>query len=126
LLIDCRLNASQARFPHSWQIYVGTVAQACPERSRRGCPVERISTGARRRANLGLIIKYKRAAQGRRSGNHCGRHKILGRFQGTPGLECIDWSRGGVFAFYSPFKILLRRERFVKRERKNFTAKIAE
>jgi hypothetical protein len=32
-------------------------------------------------------IKEKRAAQGRRSGNHCGRHKILGRFQGTPGLE---------------------------------------
>ena len=25
--------------------HVGTAAQACPERSRRGCPVERSSTG---------------------------------------------------------------------------------
>jgi hypothetical protein len=41
--------------------------------------------------------------------------RFLGRFQGTPGLE-FDWSRGGVFAFYSPMEILLRREGFVKRD----------
>jgi hypothetical protein len=55
-------------------------------------------------------VKDKRAAQGRRSGNHCGRHKILGRFQGTPGLEPTE----AVFAFYSPLRILLRRGGFVK------------
>jgi hypothetical protein len=32
-----------------------------------------------------FFIKGKRAAQGRRSGKHCGRHKILGRFSGNAG-----------------------------------------
>jgi hypothetical protein len=40
--------------------------------------------------------------------------RFLGRFQGTPGLGYTDWSRGGVFAFYSPLEILLRRGGFVK------------
>jgi hypothetical protein len=42
--------------------------------------------------------------------------RFLGRFQGTPGLEFVDWSRGGIFAFYSPLGILPRREGFVKRD----------
>src|SRR6202035_3175143 len=46
-------------------------------------------------------IKDKRAAQGRRRGNHCGRHKILEDFR-----ERRGWSRGGSFAFYSPCVIL--------------------
>jgi hypothetical protein len=35
--------------PQSWKNYVGTGAQACPERSRRGCPVERSSTASLQR-----------------------------------------------------------------------------
>jgi hypothetical protein len=41
--------------------------------------------------------------------------RFLGRFQGTPGLE-FDWSRGGVFAFYSPLRILPPEDGFVKVE----------
>ena len=41
--------------------------------------------------------------------------RFLGRFQGTPGLV-LRLGRGGVFAFYSPIKILLRRGGFVKPE----------
>src|SRR5262249_24122707 len=33
-----------------------------------------------------IVIKKKRAAQGRRSGNHHGRHRILKDFQGTPAI----------------------------------------
>src|SRR5258708_21709907 len=65
-----------------------------------------------RRSGLGnrLGIKNKRAALGRRSGNHCGRHKFLGRFQGTPGSGDL----GGSFAFYSPVEILRQGTAFVK------------
>jgi hypothetical protein len=65
-----------------------------------------------RESGLGnrLGIKNKRAALGRRSGKHCGRHKFLGRFQGTP--ESGDF--GGYFAFYSPIKSLRQRTAFVK------------
>jgi hypothetical protein len=45
----------------------------------------------RRGARFGFGIKKKRAAQGRRSGNHCGRHKKnLKGFQGTPRLELAE------------------------------------
>jgi hypothetical protein len=38
-----------------------------------------------------FVVKDKRAAQGRRSGNHCGRHKKnLKGFQGTPRLELAE------------------------------------
>src|SRR5271168_4602179 len=37
--------------------------------------------------------------------------RFLGRFQGAPGLG-FDWSRGGVFAFYSPLRILHLRDGF--------------
>src|SRR5215472_12622313 len=43
----------------------------------------------------GIDIKNKRAAQGRRSGNHCGRHRYLGKCQGTPGSE----GPGGISLF---------------------------
>src|ERR1700676_4293919 len=66
--------------------------------------------GGQRHYWICLSIKEKRAALGRRSGNHCGSHKILGRFQGAPGLE----PRRRLFAFCSPIKILLRRFAFVK------------
>jgi hypothetical protein len=61
---------------------------------------------------LGFSIKKKRAAQGRRSGNHCGRHKSTSRdFR-----ERRDWSlrRRFIFAFYSPLNILLGRGLIVK------------
>jgi hypothetical protein len=37
------------------------------------------------RANFGLIfaVKNKRAALGRRSGKHCGRHNFLGKISGN-------------------------------------------
>ena len=52
-----------------------------------GRPSSKLRPG-RLRAGFGRIfnIKDKRAALGRRSGNHCGRHRFLGKFQGAPGL----------------------------------------
>jgi hypothetical protein len=57
-----------------------------------------------------FLIKNKRAALGRRSGNHCGRHKIPREISGSTGF----WKPSGVFAFYSPTKILLLRLKLVK------------
>jgi hypothetical protein len=55
-----------------------------------------------RRAYLGLRfgIKKKRAAMGRRSGNHCGRHKIL-NISGNAGAKAPE-AGACTFAFYSP------------------------
>src|SRR5205809_399935 len=76
-----------------------------------GCPHMRI----------GDVIKDKRAAQCRRSGNHCGRHKIPRKISGNAGAGC----HRRLFAFYSPMKILLRRDWFVKLgKKKALTAKI--
>jgi hypothetical protein len=62
-----------------------------------------------------VCVKKKRAAQGRRSGNHCGRHKKnLEEFQGTPRVAAAE---AFIFAFYSPMEILLDGARFVKRDR---------
>jgi len=62
-----------------------------------------------------VCVKKKRAAQGRRSGNHCGRHKKnLKEFQGTPRGDAAE---ALVFAFYSPIGILLGGAGFVKRDR---------
>ena len=58
-----------------------------------------------------LSIKDKRAAQGRRSGNHCGRHKIPRKISGNAGLEPRKQVR-----FLFAYKSLLRELRFVKRE----------
>jgi hypothetical protein len=55
-------------------------------------------------------IKNKRAAQGRRSGNHCGRHRFLGKFQGTPGSKGPE----ACFAFYSPKRIVRPAAEIVK------------
>ncbi|HUD63536.1 MAG TPA: glycosyltransferase family 39 protein [Candidatus Sulfotelmatobacter sp.] len=44
-----RLLMPQRLAPQSWKNYVGTGAQPCPERSRRGCPVERSSTASLQR-----------------------------------------------------------------------------
>ncbi len=82
---------------------------------RRARLGEKLRPG-RLRADFGRIfIKNKRAALGRRSGNHCGRHRFLGKFQGTPGLG----SPGGVFAFYSPLRILRPPAEIVKLRLKN-------
>jgi hypothetical protein len=72
----------------------------------------RLFGGAWKRAHVrnSFIIKDKRAAQGRRSGNHCGRHKIPRKISGNAGAGAA----GGYFAFYSPLKILLFGREVVK------------
>jgi hypothetical protein len=73
--------------PRSW----GNTGESCICRksSLRRPPLgKKLRPGSLRAGFCGLFnIKNKRAALGRRSGNHCGRHKFLGKFQGTPGLE---------------------------------------
>src|SRR5215471_16179177 len=76
--------------------------RATLDRTADGCPHTR----------RGFVIKKKRAAQGRRSGNHHGRHRILKYFRerqaGSPEASVV-------FAFYSPSRILLFAGLFVKR-----------
>jgi hypothetical protein len=64
--------------------------------------------------SIGLGIKNKRAAQGRRSGNHCGRHKIPREISGSTGLGLAGAAEAIVFAFCSPMRILLYRLPLVK------------
>jgi hypothetical protein len=57
------------------------------------------------------FIKKKRAARGRRTGNHCGRHRIL---KGISGNAAAGARRRFIFAFYSPMKIVCEQRGFVK------------
>ena len=66
---------------------------------------------------FGFVIKKKRAARGRRSGNHCGRHKRTSRnFRERRG----EPRRRSIFAFYSPIEIVREQAGFVKRIRGPF------
>src|ERR1700730_5563055 len=60
-------------------------------------------------ANL-VIVKDKRTAQGRRSGNHCGRQKIPRKISGSARAGVHDLNRGGIFSFCSPLKNSARAE----------------
>src|SRR6202030_1001850 len=59
----------------------------CEDHSLRRTPFSEKLRPGRLRAYFGNLftIKNKRAALGRRSGKHCGRHKSSGSFQGAPG-----------------------------------------
>src|SRR6202142_3057569 len=47
--------------------------------------LDRTAEGGCPHIRIGDVIKDKRAAQGRRSGNHCGRHKIPRKISGNAG-----------------------------------------
>src|SRR5215469_5902102 len=68
--------------------------------------LDRTADGGCPHIRSGVVIKKKRAAPGRRSGNHHGRHRILKDFRerraGSPEASPL------AFAFCSPLRILLR------------------
>jgi hypothetical protein len=77
-------------------------------------------TGKETYLGIRFIIKEKRAAQGRRSGKHCGRHKKTSNISGNAGAHNSDEKvpeAFTIFAFYSPRKILLLPARIVKGEK---------
>ena len=77
---------------------------------RRAALGEKLRPG-RLRASFGIFFnKNKRAALGRRSGNHCGRHRFLGKISGNAGAG----KPRGIFAFYSPFRIVRSGAEIVK------------
>src|SRR5215472_18774396 len=67
--------------------------------------LDRTAAGGCPHVRSGVVIKKKRAAPGRRSGNHHGRHRILKYFRErraeSPEANLL------VFAFCSPSRILL-------------------
>src|SRR5579862_6053550 len=66
-----------------------------------GCPYMSIVGG----------IKDKRAAQGRRSGNHCGRHKIPRKISGNAGAGVQTGAAEAVSLFIRLQKFCLNRAR---------------
>ena len=81
---------------------------------------EKLRTG-RLRAIFGAFFnKNKRAALGRRSGNHCGRHRFLEKISGNAGAG----TPGGIFAFYSPIRIVRLATEIVKQVQREMSTQL--